>query len=82
MEGPPANVAPEGIVTEEEDTSDEAGELTLSDEDDEADAPDLNLEETPLLDLETAVARVPANLRQLMEDQLRAQFREVRRWKR
>ena len=39
------------------------------------------VETTPLMDLETAVEQVPAALRKEMEDLLRAEFREVIRWK-
>lgn len=34
----------------------------------------------PLLGLEDALSRIPKALRKQMEDQLRAEFREVRRW--
>ena len=37
--------------------------------------------EEPLLDLEMAIEKVPASLRKEMEDLLRAEFREVVRWK-
>lgn len=33
------------------------------------------------LNLQEAIDRIPAALRKEMEDQLRAEFREVRRWK-
>ncbi len=36
--------------------------------------------DAPLLSLEEAVAQVPAELRQQMEELLRAEFREVLRW--
>ena len=34
-----------------------------------------------MLKLKEAVERIPAALRKEMEDQLRAEFREVKRWK-
>ena len=37
-------------------------------------------EDTPLLSLDEAVGRIPEELRQRMEDLLRAEFREVLRW--
>lgn len=37
--------------------------------------------QTDLLSLEAALEKIPPSLRRELEDQLRAEFREVRRWK-
>ena len=38
-------------------------------------------DEAPLMDLDTAIEQIPAELRKEMEELLRAEFREVIRWK-
>jgi hypothetical protein len=43
--------------------------------------PEVDAEENGLLKLDQAVSRIPDDLRKQLEEKLRAEFREVRRWK-